>query len=174
WWIGDTDTGISAEGQDGADGQTPNIGENGNWWIGDTDTGVSAEGQKGDKGDAGDGISLGSSNLSSGNNISQCVAGPSSEIFALVAVLGLVGAIAAPMLSQYSKVIGDQISTILQPLQDSGPNQPAWLVQVNRNLAQVGTSANELVAPIVIGAGILAALGAVGTACDDSNGGSSK
>ena len=37
----------------GADGIVPNIGENGNWWIGDTDTGVSAKGEKGDKGSTG-------------------------------------------------------------------------------------------------------------------------
>lgn len=30
----------------GADGQTPYIGDNGNWWIGDTDTGVIADGEK--------------------------------------------------------------------------------------------------------------------------------
>ena len=30
------------DGKDGVDGQTPYIGNNGNWWIGDTDTGVSA------------------------------------------------------------------------------------------------------------------------------------
>ena len=35
------------DGKDGADGLTPHIGENGNWWIGDEDTGVSAEGQGG-------------------------------------------------------------------------------------------------------------------------------
>lgn len=29
----------------GKDGTTPHIGENGNWYIGDTDTGVSAEGR---------------------------------------------------------------------------------------------------------------------------------
>ena len=33
-----------ANGKDGADGKTPYIGENGNWWIGITDTGVSASG----------------------------------------------------------------------------------------------------------------------------------
>ncbi|MBC5647846.1 C40 family peptidase [Christensenella tenuis] len=33
------------DGRDGADGQTPYIGSNGNWWIGSTDTGVSATGQ---------------------------------------------------------------------------------------------------------------------------------
>ncbi len=50
WWIGETDTGISAAGKDGAagadgaDGATPYIGENGNWWIGDKDTGVPAGG----------------------------------------------------------------------------------------------------------------------------------
>ena len=45
------------DGRDGADGNTPFIGENGNWWIGETDTGVKAEGidgEKGDKGDKGD------------------------------------------------------------------------------------------------------------------------
>ena len=53
WWIGDTDTGVTAEGQgtpgqdgtNGEDGLTPYIGSNGNWWIGNTDTGVTAEGQ---------------------------------------------------------------------------------------------------------------------------------
>ena len=62
WWIGMTDTGVSAEGSDGAkgdkgdkgdkgedgadgkDGITPHIGKNGNWWIGTTDTGVKAAG----------------------------------------------------------------------------------------------------------------------------------
>ena len=77
WWIGSTDTGVKAAGQDGKngsngadgkdgkngadgkdgkdgadgkDGQTPYIGENGNWWIGTTDTGVAAKGDKGDQG----------------------------------------------------------------------------------------------------------------------------
>ena len=40
-------------GKDGKDGATPHIGENGNWWVGDTDTGVSAKGQKGDPGPQG-------------------------------------------------------------------------------------------------------------------------
>ena len=62
WWIGDIDTGVSAQGPagpagangidgkdgkdgvDGKDGLTPHIGANGNWWIGDHDTGVSASG----------------------------------------------------------------------------------------------------------------------------------
>ena len=34
---------------DGDDGVTPHIGENGNWFIGETDTGVQAEGQDGKK-----------------------------------------------------------------------------------------------------------------------------
>lgn len=42
WWIGNHDTGVSAEGEDGV---SPHIGQNGNWWIGFTDTGVKAEGQ---------------------------------------------------------------------------------------------------------------------------------
>lgn len=40
-------------GKDGADGVTPHIGENGNWWLGNTDTGVSAKGPKGDPGPQG-------------------------------------------------------------------------------------------------------------------------
>ena len=62
WWIGTTDTGIAAKGQDGKDGKdgkdgqdgkdgkdgqdglTPFIGDNGNWWIGTKDTGVPAKG----------------------------------------------------------------------------------------------------------------------------------
>ena len=44
WWIGDTDTGVKANGENGA---TPHIGENGNWWIGDTDTGIAAQGKDG-------------------------------------------------------------------------------------------------------------------------------
>lgn len=47
-----------AAGKDGVDGLTPHIGENGNWWVGDTDTGVSAKGDKGDTGAKGaDGVS---------------------------------------------------------------------------------------------------------------------
>lgn len=41
-------------GAAGKDGLTPHIGENGNWWIGDTDTGISAKGAKGDTGAKGD------------------------------------------------------------------------------------------------------------------------
>lgn len=37
----------------GKDGLTPYIGENGNWWIGDTDTGVRAEGTGGGGGGGG-------------------------------------------------------------------------------------------------------------------------
>ena len=59
WRIGETDTGISAQGpsgnngadgQDGEDGLTPTIGDNGNWWIGETDTGISAQGPSGNDG----------------------------------------------------------------------------------------------------------------------------
>lgn len=50
-------------GQDGKDGLTPTIGENGNWFLGEADTGLpsrgsqgekGAQGDKGDKGDKGD------------------------------------------------------------------------------------------------------------------------
>lgn len=40
-------------GKDGEDGVTPHIGKNGNWWLGNTDTGVSAKGPKGDPGPQG-------------------------------------------------------------------------------------------------------------------------
>lgn len=38
---------------DGEDGLTPYIGDNGNWWIGETDTGVQAQGKQGPKGETG-------------------------------------------------------------------------------------------------------------------------
>ncbi|MBO7293557.1 MAG: hypothetical protein J6V07_06460, partial [Clostridia bacterium] len=38
------------KGDAGANGLTPFIGENGNWWIGTTDTGVAAAGQNGTNG----------------------------------------------------------------------------------------------------------------------------
>ena len=41
-------------GTPGTDGITPHIGSNGNWFIGETDTGVSAQGERGEKGDKGD------------------------------------------------------------------------------------------------------------------------
>jgi uncharacterized protein (TIGR02145 family) len=77
WHIGETDTGVPAEGQpgvngqdgytpvkgvdyfdgedgndgqNGADGVTPHIGENGNWYIGITDTGIPATGVDGQDG----------------------------------------------------------------------------------------------------------------------------
>ena len=52
WWIGDSDTGVKAEG---ADGHTPviTIGENGNWHIDGIDTGVLAKGTPGNPGKTG-------------------------------------------------------------------------------------------------------------------------
>ena len=52
WYIGTTNTGVRAQGEDGVngvngtngqDGLTPYIGDNGNWFIGTTDTGVKAD-----------------------------------------------------------------------------------------------------------------------------------
>ena len=37
----------SLDGKDGEDGITPAIGENGNWFIGETDTGISSRGENG-------------------------------------------------------------------------------------------------------------------------------
>ena len=39
------------DGKDGADGITPHIGPNGNWFVGDVDTSIKAEGQDGKDGD---------------------------------------------------------------------------------------------------------------------------
>ena len=43
----------SLKGTAGADGQTPYVGTNGNWWIGTTDTGVTAGGRNGTDGATG-------------------------------------------------------------------------------------------------------------------------
>ena len=56
WWVGGTDTGVKAAGDNGKpgkDGETPYIGENGNWWIGFTDTKVKAAGTDGKDGEKG-------------------------------------------------------------------------------------------------------------------------
>jgi len=68
WFVGDTDTGVRAQGDTGPTGpqgdtgptgptgpqgdpgKTPYIGENGNWWIGDSDTGTPARGPQGENG----------------------------------------------------------------------------------------------------------------------------
>lgn len=56
WFVGSTDTGITAQGpkgdngtngRDGKDGLSPYVGTNGNWWVGTTDTGVAAKGRDG-------------------------------------------------------------------------------------------------------------------------------
>lgn len=59
WFVGETDTGVIAEGAtgesgiDGKDGVTPHIGENGNWFVGENDTEVSARGNNGQPGEPG-------------------------------------------------------------------------------------------------------------------------
>ena len=56
WFVGSTDTGITAQGpkgdngtngRDGKDGLSPYVGTNGNWWVGTTDTGVAVKGRDG-------------------------------------------------------------------------------------------------------------------------------
>ena len=39
-----------AKGEPGEPGNTPYVGTNGNWWIGETDTGIEAQGQPGEQG----------------------------------------------------------------------------------------------------------------------------
>ena len=64
WWIGTTDTGVSAQGATGtpgANGLSPTIGVNGNWFVGSIDTGVKAEGIQGIQGvpgPAGQGVAI--------------------------------------------------------------------------------------------------------------------
>lgn len=53
-WVSLGVKGTGDAGKDGEDGVTPHIGENGNWWLGDTDTGVSAKGPAGERGPAGE------------------------------------------------------------------------------------------------------------------------
>ena len=54
WFIGETDTGVLAEGQNGADGAdgkdgaTPTIGTDNHWYIDGVDTGIVAQGQDGE------------------------------------------------------------------------------------------------------------------------------
>ena len=48
WYVGSTDTGVSAKGEKGDDGLTPYVGNNGNWWLGDTDTQIPAKGKDGE------------------------------------------------------------------------------------------------------------------------------
>jgi hypothetical protein len=50
WFVGETDTGVKAQGEDGKPGVSPHIGANGNWFIGETDTGVKAQGEDGKPG----------------------------------------------------------------------------------------------------------------------------
>ncbi|MBS6463417.1 MAG: leucine-rich repeat protein [Firmicutes bacterium] len=57
WVIDGQKTEYKAKGEDGQNGQTPQIGENGNWWINGVDTGVSAYGKNGTDGQDGIGIS---------------------------------------------------------------------------------------------------------------------
>lgn len=45
---------VGTPGENGVDGQTPEIGENGNWWIGGFDTGTRAEGVDGVNGENGE------------------------------------------------------------------------------------------------------------------------
>ncbi len=52
--IKDIDYFDGEDGAPGADGITPHIGVNGNWYLGETDTGVKADGTDGAKGDKGD------------------------------------------------------------------------------------------------------------------------
>ncbi len=51
-----TDGNNGSNGSNGTDGITPHIGINGNWWIGNSDTGVKAKGDDGTKWYSGEGV----------------------------------------------------------------------------------------------------------------------
>lgn len=53
WYVGNTNTGIKAQGSQGEPGFTPYIGSNGNWFVDVYDTGVKAQGAQGDPGTPG-------------------------------------------------------------------------------------------------------------------------
>lgn len=60
WIVDGQDSGVVAEGQDGANGITPHIDPTtGNWFIGTTDTGVHAQGPQGHQGSDGHNPNLG-------------------------------------------------------------------------------------------------------------------
>lgn len=79
WFIGETDTGVLAEGQNGADGQdgkdgaTPTIGTDNHWYIDGVDTGIVAKGEDGQDGadglDGQDGRSITSITKDDNDNI---------------------------------------------------------------------------------------------------------
>ena len=56
---------MTQKGNDGANGVTPHIGDNGNWYIGSTDTGKPARGAKGDPGKNGSDASVTEANITS-------------------------------------------------------------------------------------------------------------
>ena len=81
WFIGDTDTGVSAKGENGNDGLTPSIGANGNWFIGDTDTGILAQGTNGK-----DGKSIKSIAKDENNNIITTFTDGTTQIIGQLAI----------------------------------------------------------------------------------------
>ena len=58
WYIGDVDTNVKAEGTDGQDGVSPHIGSDGYWYVGDTNTNVKAKGTDGTDGIDGKDVEL--------------------------------------------------------------------------------------------------------------------
>lgn len=70
----------SIRGEDGENGQTPHIGENGNWWIGDTDTGVPATGPQGPQGPQGEPGKDGNS-LHTGNGVPNSTLGKNGDSY---------------------------------------------------------------------------------------------
>lgn len=73
WYIGNTDTGIVAEGEDGTNGTngvTPHIDPTSkHWYIGETDTNIVAEGENGAAGADGASISASASAISGGHRV---------------------------------------------------------------------------------------------------------
>lgn len=142
--------GVKATGEDGKNGLTPHIGENGNWWVGDTDTGVSAKGDKGDTGAKGaDGVSPTASVTQTDDGAKFTVTDASGTTTAMIrnGTDGKDGAPGAPgkdavvdaTLTQDgqaadAKVTGEKISQLKEDIENTNSILEENLVRISANL----------------------------------------
>lgn len=81
---------VGPQGPAGANGQTPYIGNNGNWWIGETDTGVSAGGTGGDSSQNANGLTTEQINALDGMfKIASFTADPTAAYAAFKTAFGI-------------------------------------------------------------------------------------
>jgi hypothetical protein len=129
----------------GKDGITPHIGANGNWWIGETDTGVKAEGKDGedyvltdaDKAEiagiveenASDQISEHNTDTSAHADIREQISQLSSEIVDEIAVMTQVEYDAMTK-SRLQELYAQGVRLIAVETSDSDPEAPSYTNQV--------------------------------------------